>query len=351
MNIYILCGGISPEHEISLRSAQSIINNIDRTKYNVKIVYITKEGKFSLLGDIKEVQSPDELIVDTSLSKEESIKEFIDDSKDTDYVIPCIHGLTGEDGKIQGFLEILGLKYVGNDLLSSAVCMDKAVTNEILDSNNINQAKYRVLRIDEYENMDKNTIWKYIENNIGKSVFVKPANNGSSVGVNRADEKNIIEALDEAFIYDTKVLIEEEIIGIELEISVFGNENPKASLPGSYTTDRKFFDYTAKYNDPKLIRNVPHKLSSEKTKEIQELAEETYKILGCSGFSRIDIFMDDEENFYVNEVNTFPGMTQSSLTADLWKATNNTPYSKLIDNLIEFAIERYEKLKNIKLTR
>ena len=353
-NIYILCGGVSTEHEIALRSAMSIINMIDRSKYKIKVSYIDKEGKFIPLGNIDHVEKAQDLMVSTDKTRLESISDFLEDVKDTDYIIPVIHGTSGEDGQIQGFLDTLGIKYVGNKILSSAVCMDKGVTNEILMANNISQAKYRILRIDEYENSDKDQIYDEIFKNIGKSVFVKPANSGSSVGVNRAENKEeLAYAIKDAFIYDSKILIEEEIFGVELEISVFGNEDEdiKASLPGSYSTDRDFFDYTAKYNDPKLIRNIPHKLSEEKTKEVRDLAKETYKVLGCKGFARIDIFMDEDEVFYVNEINTFPGMTSSSLSADLWKATDNTSYSQLLDWLIDLAEKDYERKSKIKDTR
>jgi len=344
VDIHILCGGESTEHEISLRSAKNIIDNLNKEKYNISATYITKEGKFVPIGKIEEkLEKPEDLKRETYLNRQESIMQFIDfiNQLEQPMIIPVIHGTSGEDGQIQGFIKTLGYKFVGNSISSSAVCFDKSLTNDILELNNIPQAKYFVVTKHRYlRDEEKDSIISNIFDKCGENVFVKPASNGSSIGVSKATRENIIEALDEAFKYDNKVLVEEEMKGVELEISVVGNENPKASLAGSYSTEREIFDYTAKYHDKNLVRNVPHKLNITDENKVRELAIDAYVATGCQGFARVDIFMDDNHDFFVNEINTFPGMTPSSLSADLWKATDNTSFETLLDELIQLANER-----------
>lgn len=351
-DIHVIYGSISTEHEISLRSAQQIINNLNKTKYRVSMTYITKDGRFVVSGFFKDnISKPDELIRESLLNQRESIMQFIDfiNGLDDPIVIPCIHGASGEDGQIQGFLKTLGLRFVGNDIGSSAICWDKATTNKMLESYQIPQAKFFVIDRKRYErNEDKQSIISNIFDTCGEDVFVKPSANGSSVGVNKADRSNIIQALEEAFLYDNKVVCEQAIIGEELEVSVIGNVNPKASLPGSYSTSREVFDYTAKYHDTKTIRNTPHKLNDTLNKQVRQLAIDAYVATGCQGFARVDIFMDQDEHFFVNEINTFPGMTFSSLSADLWKATDGTTYSEILDELIDLAKEKFDQEKTLK---
>lgn len=351
-DIHVIYGSISTEHEISLRSAQQIINHLNKDKYRVSMTYINKEGRFVVSGFFESnIEKPEKLIRESLLNKRQSIMQFIDfiNGLDDPIIIPCIHGSTGEDGQIQGFLRTLGLRFVGNDINSSAVCWDKATTNKMLESYKIPQAKFFVIDRKRYErDEDKDSIVSNIFDVCGEKVFVKPSANGSSVGVNKADRENILEALKEAFLYDNKVVCEEEIIGEELEVSVIGNSNPKSSLPGSYITSREVFDYTAKYHDEETIRNTPHKLNPTLNKQVRQLAIDAYLATGCQGFARVDIFMDKNENFFVNEINTFPGMTFSSLTADLWKATDKTTYSEILDELISLAIEKFEQEKTLK---
>ncbi|MDO5026534.1 MAG: D-alanine--D-alanine ligase family protein [Tissierellia bacterium] len=351
-DIHVIYGSVSTEHEISLRSAQQIINNLDKDKYRVSMTYVTKDGRFVVSGFFKEeIKKAEDLIRESLLNQKESIMQFIDfvNGLDDPIAIPCIHGSSGEDGQIQGFLRTLGLRFVGNDIGSSAICWDKATTNKMLESYQIPQAKFLVIDRKRYErDEDKQSIISNIFDMCGESVFVKPSANGSSVGVNKADRTNIIQALEEAFLYDNKVVCEEAISGEELEVSVIGNANPKASLPGSYSTTREIFDYTAKYHDSQTIRNTPHKLNDTLNKKVRQLAIDAYLATGCQGFARVDIFMDEDDNFYVNEINTFPGMTQSSLSADLWKATDGTTYSEILDELIQLAIEKFDQEKTLK---
>lgn len=345
MNIHILCGGASSEHDISLRSARSIINYIDKDKYEVSYTYITRDGKFAPIGYYEnEIENPEDLERECQLSVQDSIKEFLKfiEKIEDPLIIPVIHGTTGEDGHIQGFLTTLGLKYLGNNLKSSAICFDKAVTNDILEINHIPQAKYHVVYRSKFENSNRQDIYKEIFDKLGENVYVKPASNGSSVGVSKANKDNIESALEEAFKYDTKALVEEEMHGVELEVSVIGNENPEASLAGSYTTNREVFDYTAKYLDKTLVRNLPHDLSDDLSNKVRELAIDAYKATGCQDFARVDIFMDENDEFFVNEINTFPGMTPTSLSAGLWEVTDGTTYAQFLDRIIAYALERYE---------
>lgn len=346
MHIHVLCGGESTEHDISLRSAKSIINNLNKEKYEVSYTYITRDGKFTLSRFFKNnIENPEDLIQDINYSKVESISKFLEftgNLKDL-YIIPVIHGTTGEDGQIQGFLDTLGLKYIGNDLESSAICFNKALAKDIFTVKNIPQGKYFTINKNFYFSKEnKKEFCLEILQKLGESVFVKPSRNGSSIGVSRANKNNILEAIEEAFKYDDLVLIEEDMPYEELEISVIGNNNPKASLAGSYSTQRDIFDYEAKYLDKNLIRNIPHQLSDEDCSKVRNLAIEAYRLIGCKGFARVDIFMGNNHDFYINEINTFPGMTPTSLSADLWKATNGINYSEFLDKIIEYAIERYK---------
>lgn len=346
IDILVIYGGQSGEHEISLKSAQTVINQLDKNKYRVSMAYIDKDGKFIENGFYKNsIEDPQDLKKSTDLNLLESFISFTKFVKELEnpIVFPCIHGTTGEDGQIQGFLDSLHLRYVGNRRLSSAICMDKATTNTIFKAYNIPQAKYYILEKKKYiKEEDKKKLVAKIFDVCGENVVVKPSGNGSSLGVNKAKRENILEAIEEAFKYDSKVLIEEEIKGVELEVSVLGNLNPKASLAGSYTSSKDLFDYEAKYFDKTTKENVPHPLDETREKMVRELAIDSYIAAGCSGLARVDIFMDRNGNFFVNEINTMPGMTLTSLYAKLWTATDGTSYPQLLDKLIELAIENFE---------
>ncbi len=338
--IVVIYGGRSTEHEVAVRSANTIINQLDRSKYIVYGVYIDKSGKFIPYGKIdKPVDSSAKLTLSTNKTRLESISDFCSfiETLDNPMIFPAIHGQTGEDGEIQGFLQTLGLQYIGNRLTASALCMDKGFANEVLKSSGIAKANFIVLTLDEYTGTPIDEITEKVEIICKFPCFVKPANNGSSVGVNRAIKETLSDALKDAFKYDTRVVIEEEIKGCELEVSIIGNFDAKASLPGSYTYVRDVLDYTAKYSDSQTIENVPHKLEENKTKELQKLALKAYHALGCEGMARVDIFMDENGKFFVNEVNTFPGMTQTSLAPKLWTKLTDMSFSEYLDVIISSA--------------
>ncbi|MDO5717631.1 MAG: D-alanine--D-alanine ligase family protein [Tissierellia bacterium] len=347
-NIYILCGGISAEHEISLMSAANIINNLDREKYNIYPVYITKEGVWVELDKVdKDIEKPEDLIRKTDMSVGESLGKFLYGNyrhEDSNVFIPALHGTYGEDGVIQGFLEVLDIPYVGNSVLASAACMDKVVTNQVFEQSGIPQAKYIGI-LDTDFGSDPDKIIAKIEDKIDYPLFVKPANAGSSVGVTKVnDAESLREAIKHAFNFDRKILVEEAVIGRELEVSVIGNDFPISSLPGEHVTvGHDFFDYKSKYFDKTTIIKAPTEVTPEQEDEVRKLAVETYKLMGCKGIARVDIFMrDSDKKMLVNEINTFPGMTKSSLAPILWEPTDGTTYGQLIERLIEYALDEYK---------
>lgn len=350
-NIYVLCGGKSVEHEVSLKSATAIINAINRKKYNVYPIYITNEGVWSNLGLWDEkIENPEELKQPYNSSVPLSMGEFLtkEISGNSDNIVfPALHGPNGEDGTIQGFLELLSIPYVGNEVLSSSLAMDKALAKDLLSKYDIPQVKYIAFTHYDWNNhVDK--YCNNIEEKIGYPCYVKPSNGGSSVGISIAkNREELKESIETAFLFDGKVIVEEEAVAREMQISVIGNHEPKASLPGEFIMERPFFDYNAKYIDNKLIPVIPAKLEPEITELVRTLAVKTFKILNCNGLARVDIFVTDENQVFVNEVNTMPGFTSVSMTPVLWGATDGTSYEELVEILIEFAFERYREKESI----
>ena len=354
-NIFVLCGGKSVEHEVSLKSASAIINAINKEKYNVYPIYITKNGTWCNLGLIEnKISNPEDLKRTSDSTVAFSIGEFLTNdinNKEKNIVFPALHGTNGEDGTIQGLLELLDLPYVGNEVLSSSVAMDKVVTKDLFSKYNIPQGKYISFELYVWrENEDLS--YKTVEKEISYPCYVKPANSGSSVGINRVGNlEQLRDAFEEAFRYDDKIIVEKEIVAREMQISVVGNENPKASVPGEFIMERPFFDYNAKYIDGKLIPVIPARLEPEVSDKVREIAVKAFKILNCHGLARVDIFVSDDNEIFVNEVNTLPGFTAVSMTPVLWGATDGTTYEELIEILIQLALERYNQKKSIVNTR
>lgn len=344
-NIYVLCGGKSVEHEVSLKSSSAIINSIDRKKYDVYPIYITYDGIWCNLGLWeKKIENPEELKRSCEGDICDSVGNFLtNEIKENSIVFPALHGPNGEDGTIQGMLEILNIPYVGNEVLSSALAMDKSITKDVLAKHNIPQVKH--LSFTEYDwKSNKEDVLKKTESSLYYPIYIKPSRGGSSVGISRAENLDELEkAIFEAFLYDRKIVIEEEAIAREMQISVVGNDNPKASLPGEFIMDRPFFDYNAKYIDNKVIPVIPAKLTDEVTELVREAAVKTFKVLDCNGLARVDIFVTDENEIFVNEVNTMPGFTPLSMTPALWKATDGTTYRQLVEILIELGFDRYKE--------
>lgn len=357
INIYILYGGRSVEHEVSVISAAAVLNAIDKEKYNVYPVFISKEGKWCPFGKLdKNTIEEDEMVLNTDLSVTESMGDFIKsiDYESQNLVFPVLHGNNGEDGTIQGLLELLEIPYVGNEVLSSSLCMDKVMTSDILKAHNIPQSNYTSLKKYQWD-QGSDTALTSILSSVKLPVFVKPANAGSSVGISKASTKEELKtSIELAFIYDIKLLIQEEVIGKEVETCVIGNNYPEASLAGELEMEEAFYDYEAKYIKKAAVPIIPAKLSKDTSKRVKEIAISSYRILDCKGIARVDIFVTGDDKILVNEINTMPGFTSISMAPKLWQETDNSTFKDLIDRLIDYGLERYHEkssISKIKVTK
>ncbi len=348
-NILIIFGGKSSEYEVSLRSAYSVITNLPKDKYKPVLMGITKEGKWLYYnGNIDRIPenswqesncAPAAISTDFG---EKCINVFSGDFVQKIYidaVFPVLHGKNGEDGTLQGLLEMSGIPYVGCDTIASAMCMDKAVTNMTADYFGIDQAKWLGITKADYEKEKNSFIDNCIEK-LGLPVFIKPANAGSSVGISKAKTKEDIEkAMEIAFCEDSKVVAEECITGREVECAVLGNDEPIASVIGEILPANEFYDYEAKYIDGDSVLCIPADLPEETSEKIRATAIKAYKALGCSGLSRVDFFALPDGNIKFNEINTLPGFTSISMYAKLLEAYG-IPYRDTVNKLIELALER-----------
>jgi len=315
LKIGVLFGGKSAEHEVSLMSAKNVIGALDKNKYQVTQIKIPKHGwfHFSVL-------------------------------KKVDVVFPVMHGPYGEDGSIQGLLKLLNLPFVGAGVLGSAVGMDKDIMKRLLRDAGIPIGKFITFKIGEKIDFNK------IKKDLGWPMFIKPANMGSSVGVSKAkNEDELKKAIKNAFRYDHKIIIEKFINGREVECSVLGNDVPMASVPGEIIANQDFYSYDAKYIDDTSVVEIPAKLDAKVLKRVQALAVETFQVLNCEGLGRVDSFVTKDGRVFVNEINTIPGFTNISMYPKLWEASG-LPLPKLLDRLIDLAIERFEKEQNLKTT-
>lgn len=349
IKVAVLFGGASPEHEVSRVSATSVIKNIPKDKYEVYPIGITKDGKwFSFSGDINLIQggqweesgqntpcliSPDTGVKGIMLLTQQGIKV-----QPVDVVFPVLHGKNGEDGTIQGLLELSGIPFVGCDTAASAVCMDKAYANALFDSMGIEQAKWLCLAYGEFVKR-RDSIAADIQARLGETVFVKPANTGSSVGISKVKRiDQLVPAIENAFLYDRKVVMEQAIDGIEVECAVLGNDNPIASILGEITPSNEFYDYEAKYIlDSKLT--IPARVDDKTSERVRQIAIEAYKGLGCQGMARVDFFVEKSGRVLINELNTIPGFTSISMYPKLFEASG-IPYPQLLDRLIQLAQKR-----------
>jgi len=358
IRVGVLFGGKSGEHEVSLTSAQNVMAAMDKSKYEIVPIGITKAGLW-LTGEKVMAQltgaaeMPPQLAARAASSR--SLTPFLDDSvvaRDAalgalDVIFPVLHGPMGEDGTVQGLLELADLPYVGCGVLGSAASMDKVVAKDIFRAHGIPVLPYiTVLRKTWVAEPD--TVRAQIESALAYPVFVKPANMGSSVGISKvhaADE--LAAAMDEAAQYDRRLLVEQGINAREIEISILGNDDPQASVPGEVVPSREFYSYAAKYidGDSKLL--IPAPLEPEQTAAVKKYAIAAFLALDCSGLARVDFLLDRESGkVYLNEVNAMPGFTEISMYPKLW-AASGLGYSALIDRLIELALERHaERKKN-----
>lgn len=348
-SIFVLYGGPSVEHNVSINSAKAVINALDRTKYRVHPVYITEQGVWLRLPESKEafdnvgqmVREPEGKTVAQSLAEFLQSHDFSDGNT---IFFAVLHGTYGEDGSVQGFFETLDVPYVGSGVTASSVCMDKAIANDVMEQNGIPQAKYAVLT--RYQLQQERLDKQALVEKLGLPLYVKPANCGSSVGVVRVtDIAQLDDALQEAMQFDNKVVLEEEIWGRELNVSVIGNEEPRGSIPGDFAMETGIFDFQLKYNNPEIVPIIPAKIPEDRFSDLAELAARAYEALGCNGTARIDIFYTDDGELKVNEVNTMPGMSALSMTPVLWEATDGTSYPALLDKLVDWGFAAYNNKK------
>ena len=343
IRVSLIFGGRSAEHEISLLSASSIYRNLDKKKFKVISVYINKKGRW------KVVDSP--LLSSSALNKGNSYsflpwgKRAFPLAVDADIYFPVLHGPYGEDGTIQGLLEMADVPYVGAAVTASAVGMDKALTKSILKAKKLPVVEHLVVLEKEWVK-DRRAVLSKIKKEIALPLFVKPACLGSSVGISKVKEHpHLAAALRLAFSYDRKVLVEAGIQGRELECSVLGNDEPQVSLPGEIIPFREFYDYRDKYLEGKTRFGIPAKLRPSQVKKIQRLSLETYRALDGSGMARIDFLMKEGSGkIFVSEMNTIPGFTEISMYPKLWEASG-LPFPRLLERLIELGFERYRKKK------
>lgn len=350
--VAFLFGGVSSEHDISTVSARGIINNTDKEKYNIILIGITKDGEWFLFDDDTQMIPHDGWLKSKSLKKafispDTKIHGIVTEDGEqifVDAVFPILHGKNGEDGTVQGLLQMAQIPFVGCDATSSGVCMDKAVTNAVCDTVGIKQAKWCAFTKFDYTNNKDKCIDEAIEK-LGFPIFVKPANAGSSVGITKAENREMLEkGFEVAFNEDKKVVLEEFINGFEVECAVMGNDEPVAAEVGEVITAVEFYDYDAKYNSPDSQTLIPASLPKEKRDAIRAQAVRIYKTLGCEGLSRVDFFVDKENGeILFNEINTIPGFTPISMYPKLFEAVG-VSYSETIDRLIALALERGGKI-------
>ncbi|MDE1988771.1 MAG: D-alanine--D-alanine ligase [Patescibacteria group bacterium] len=356
IRVGIFFGGKSAEHEVSLQSAQNVVEALNKDKYDPVFIGVAKSGKWFLFnGSIFPLNNGNPKSIKLDAKKGQGVAfvpqgggkivnlETLRSDESIDVAFPILHGPFGEDGTIQGLLKLADIPFVGAGVLGSAVGMDKDVMKRLLRDAGIPIGKFLTLKEEEIP------AYEEVVKNLGLPFFVKPANMGSSVGVSKVKNKKDFEgAIREAFNYDRKVLIEENIEGREIECAVLGNDDPIASLPGEVLPNHDFYSYEAKYMDESgATLEIPAKLSAEIMKKVQTLAVKTFKVLACEGLGRVDFFLKKNGDLFVSEINTIPGFTSISMYPKLWEASG-IPYAELIDRLIQLALERFEEEQKLK---
>ena len=350
INVLVLFGGMSPEHEVSLRSAESVLNHMSKEKYNILPVGITKEGAWILYGGHDYSQLPSGLWTEHPANRPATISPirgqgllcFEGDCvvrQSVDVVFPVLHGENGEDGAMQGLLQLAGIPYVGPHVSASAVAMDKTLTKLVADNAGITQAKWQLVRNSDLNNRIEQIV-DQLETRFSYPMFVKPAGTGSSVGVSKAgDRATLMDALLSAGVYDDKILVEEFIHGKEIEVAVMGNDSPVASICGEIDSGTEFYDYEAKYITDTSVAYIPARIPEDVAEQVRDQAVRIYSAIGCQGLSRVDFFVTYEDNRVVfNEINTIPGFTSISMYPKLF-AASGIPYEQLIDELLQLAME------------
>ncbi|MDY4761643.1 D-alanine--D-alanine ligase [Streptococcus thoraltensis] len=337
--LVLLYGGRSAEREVSVLSAQSVMRAVNYDKFQVKTYFISQKGEFIKTQEF--TSQPDEnesLMTNQTINLEQKIKPS-DIYEDNAVVFPVLHGPMGEDGSMQGFLEVLGMPYVGTNVLSSSVAMDKITTKQVLEHAGVPQVAYTVY-------IEGDDLEKAVAESMAKltfPIFVKPANMGSSVGISKAeDEVELREAIAEALKFDSRILIEQGVNAREIEVGLLGNTDVKTTEPGEVVKDVAFYDYKAKYIDNKITMAIPASIPVEVKDQMRAYASKAFKAIGGCGLSRCDFFYTESGDIFLNELNTMPGFTQWSMYPLLWE-NMGLAYSDLIEELVSLAKEMYDK--------
>jgi len=340
--VALIFGGRSAEHEVSLVSAGAIHENLPRERFDIRCLYITREGRW------KAVEAPSSDIAALEKGPAFSFLPWEGGPRPegfrADIYFPVLHGPFGEDGTIQGLLEMAGVPYVGAGVAGSALGMDKALAKSVLRDHGLPVVPFLAVREKEWAK-DPAAVARRVRRNLPLPVFVKPSNLGSSVGITKVPPGDLAAALDLAFRYDATALVEKGIAGRELELSVLGNEEPEASLPGEVIPFREFYDYADKYQDGKTRFAIPAPLPPRTIAKVRALGLAAYRALAASGLARVDFFLEKGTNrLYVNEINTIPGFTEISMYPKLW-AVSGLPFPRLLERLIDLGFERHRNRK------
>jgi D-alanine-D-alanine ligase len=331
LRVAVVMGGRSSEHEVSLASARSVLEALDPARYETVTVEIGRDGRWELgSGSRGELERDGRSAVETLPVPTSRVPETL---AGVDVVFPVLHGPFGEDGTVQGLLELADVPYVGAGVTASALCMDKDLFKSVLRDKDIPVTKSVTL----LRNFDG------FENPFGFPVFVKPARLGSSVGITKArGEAELRAGIELAFEHDEKVLVEEFVRGVEVECSVLGNEQPIASIPGEIDANADWYDYSAKYDEGGMDLVIPPRISDEAIERVQEVSVQAFRVTDCEGMARADCFVRDDGEVLVNELNTIPGFTATSVYAKLFEASG-IPYEELLERLVQLALERHER--------
>ncbi len=357
----IIYGGKSSEHEVSLRTALAIMNAVDADKYELTPIYVQLDGNWikgqPVSGKLEGIHMLRLTEENNTVTTPEEAGQIVPVQKaspvfgiggEVDVIFPVVHGPNGEDGTIQGLLELANLPYVGAGVMASAVGLDKWMMKNVFAQAGLPQVKYiGVLRSQWERNQEQ--VAEQIERELGYPCFVKPANMGSSVGISKAkDRDQLVEAMNEAAKFDRRLIIEQFVKARELEIGVLGNEDLLTSVVGEVIAAKEFYDYEAKYKGAGTELQIPAQIPEHVEKQIEEIAKQAYQALDASGLSRVDFFWDEQnDRLYINEVNTMPGFTPFSMYPMLFQAAG-VSYSELIDRLVQLALERHaDKQRNI----
>jgi D-alanine-D-alanine ligase len=355
--IGLLYGGKSAEHKVSMQTALAVTKALDFDKFEIFPIYITEEGEW-VKGP--QLSAPAENVKALEFAEPSNlpVPSFTpalfqaggaESSQTLDVIFPLLHGPNGEDGTVQGLLELLNLPYVGNGVLASAAGMDKVLMKNIFAQAGLPQVDYVSSLRSEWEK-DQEKVYSLVEEKLGYPCFVKPANLGSSVGISKASNKEELEAaFMEAFQFDRKIIIEQGVVAREIEIGVLGNDEPECSVVGEIVPKKDFYDYKAKYEDGDTAMIIPAEISEQEYADLKEMAVTAFKALDCSGLVRADFFLTKDGQLLINEVNTMPGFTPFSMFPLLWKHTG-VEYPQLIEKLVNLAIERHAEKQKIKYT-